>query len=174
MGIKSLMKTLDNEAPDCYKMSNLKSFTGRTIAIDASMQLYQFMIQVRAQTENGTLQQLTNDNGEVTSHLQGIFSRCIRLMEVGIRPVFVFDGKAPTMKSGELQKRKVLKEKAHKDLQEAHDKLADSANDESAIMSINKNAKRSVHVTKEHNDEAKKLLKLMGIPFVEAPCEAEA
>ena len=46
---------------------------------------------------------LTNEAGEVTSHLQGIFSRTIRLMEMGIRPVYVFDGKAPTMKSGEVR-----------------------------------------------------------------------
>ena len=32
----------------------------------------------------------------------------------------------------------------------------------------------SVRVTKEHNDEAKHLLKLMGIPYFEAPSEAEA
>lgn len=31
-----------------------------------------------------------------------------------------------------------------------------------------------LQVTKEQNDEAKKLLKLMGVPVIEAPCEAEA
>lgn len=34
-----------------------------------------------------------------------MFYRTIRLMENGIKPVFVFDGKPPDLKSGELEKR---------------------------------------------------------------------
>ena len=33
--------------------------------------------------------------------------------------------------------------------------------------------RRLVKVNKGHNDECKQLLTLMGIPYVEAPCEAE-
>ena len=31
-----------------------------------------------------------------------------------------------------------------------------------------------MRVTKQHNDECKQLLSLMGVPYVDAPCEAEA
>lgn len=34
--------------------------------------------------------------------------------------------------------------------------------------------RRLVKVTKQHSEEAKQLLKLMGVPVVDAPCEAEA
>ena len=34
--------------------------------------------------------------------------------------------------------------------------------------------KRSVRVTREQNEEAKKLLRLIGVPVIEAPTEAEA
>jgi len=34
--------------------------------------------------------------------------------------------------------------------------------------------RRLVRVTKEHANEARELLKLMGVPYVDAPCEAEA
>lgn len=38
----------------------------------------------------------------VCSHVQGMFNRTINMMEAGIKPVFVFDGKPPTMKGGEV------------------------------------------------------------------------
>ena len=36
------------------------------------------------------------------SHLQGMLSRTIRLLEAGVKPVFVFDGKPPAMKEEEV------------------------------------------------------------------------
>jgi len=38
----------------------------------------------------------------VFSHLMGMFYRTIRMIENGIKPVYVFDGKPPDMKSGEV------------------------------------------------------------------------
>jgi hypothetical protein len=38
------------------------------------------------------------------SHLMGMFYRTIRMVDNGIRPVYVFDGKPPDMKSGEVGK----------------------------------------------------------------------
>jgi len=37
------------------------------------------------------------------SHLQGMMSRTIRLLEAGVKPVFVFDGKPPAMKEEEVR-----------------------------------------------------------------------
>lgn len=39
---------------------------------------------------------------------------------------------------------------------------------------MNMFSKRTIRVTKEQTDECKKLLSLMGIPYIEAPSEAEA
>jgi flap endonuclease-1 len=39
---------------------------------------------------------------------------------------------------------------------------------------FDKFARRTVKVTREHNEDCKRLLKLMGVPYVEAPTEAEA
>lgn len=37
------------------------------------------------------------------SHLQGMFYRTIRMLECGMKPVYVFDGKPPDLKSGEVR-----------------------------------------------------------------------
>lgn len=41
------------------------------------------------------------------------------MVENGLKPVYVFDGKPPKMKSHELEKRKEHREKAQEDLEEA-------------------------------------------------------
>lgn len=137
------------------------NFVGRKVAIDASMCLYQFLIAVR--TEGA---QLTSVDGETTSHLLGAFYRTIRLMENGIKPVYVFDGKPPDLKSGELNKRQEKRVEAQKALEKATE-----AGDATEIDKFNR---RLVKVTKQHAEEVKQLLSLMGVPYIDAPCEAEA
>ena len=132
------------------------------MAIDASMCLYQFLVSVR-QSEG---QHLANEEGETTSHLLGIFYRTVRLVENSIKPVYVFDGKPPVLKGGELEKRLLAKEEAIKQ--------RENIKDEATVEEFLKYEKRTVRVTREQNEEVKHLLELMGIPFVTAPCEAEA
>ncbi|CAN7004177.1 unnamed protein product [Brassica oleracea var. botrytis] len=111
---------------------------------------------------------LTNEAGEVTSHLQGMFNRTIRLLEAGIKPVYVFDGKPPELKRQEIAKRA----DATADLTGA----IEAGNKED----IEKCSKRTVKVTKQHNDDCKRLLRLMGVPvadafvYIQATSEAEA
>ncbi|CAL5329962.1 unnamed protein product [Camellia sinensis] len=162
MGIKGLTKLLADKAPNAMKEQKFESYSGRKIAIDASMSIYQFLIVVG---RNGT-EMLTNESGEVTSHLQGMFARTIRLLEAGLKPVYVFDGKPPHLKKQELVKR--------------HSKRADATEDLNKALvtgdkeQIEKFSKRTVKVTKKHNEDCKKLLRLMGVPVIEAPSEAEA
>lgn len=125
------------------------------------MCLYQFLIAVRSEGV-----QLTTVDGETTSHLMGMFYRTIRLLENGIKPVYVFDGKPPDLKTGELAKRAERREEAQKALEKATE-----AGDAADMEKFNR---RLVRVTQQHNAEAKELLKLMGVPYIEAPCEAEA
>ena len=80
MGIKNLMKLINDEAPGCVKDVPVSSYTGRIVAIDASMSLYQFLIAIRGHgREGGPATVLTNSEGEQTSHIQGMFNRTIKL-----------------------------------------------------------------------------------------------
>jgi flap endonuclease-1 len=166
VGIKGLTKLLQEEAPDCIREHALENYTGRKVALDASMCIYQFMFAIRQTGENGVAGQLTNDEGETTSHIQGIFNRTIRLLTAGIKPLYVFDGKPPTLKGGELAKRRDARAKAEADLKEA--KEAGNVED------MNKYSGRLVKVLPQHNQECQQLLTLMGVPWIVAPCEAEA
>lgn len=161
MGILGLSKLIADIAPFAIKEGDIKNYFGRKVAIDASMCLYQFLIAVRAEGA-----QLTSVDGETTSHLMGMFYRTIRMLDNGIKPVYVFDGKPPDLKSGELAKRAEKREEAQKQLEKAME-----AGDEAEVDKFNR---RLVRVTKEHVAEAKELVRLMGVPYVEAPCEAEA
>lgn len=130
------------------------------------MAIYQFLIAVRSGGPNQQSFQLTNDAGETTSHIQGMFNRTIRYMTEGIKPVFVFDGKPPQLKSGELLKRREKRQKA-----EAALKVAAEAGD---VGELDKQSKRLVRAGTRENADCQKLLQLMGVPVVLAPCEAEA
>jgi flap endonuclease-1 len=166
MGIKGLMKFLQEAAPkSIQEKESPQAYTGRLMAIDASMCLYQFMIMIR-ENHSGSYQNLTNEAGEVTSHIIGMLSRTIRLMENGIKPVYVFDGKPPDLKLGELEARRQKRTEATANLQAAQE-----SGDQEQIL---KATKMTVRVTKQQNEETKELLRLMGVPIVDAPSEAEA
>ncbi|KIJ25184.1 hypothetical protein M422DRAFT_216932 [Sphaerobolus stellatus SS14] len=162
MGIKGLTALLAEHAPKAIKEHEIKTLFGRKVAIDASMSIYQFLIAVRQR--DGEM--LMNEQGETTSHLMGFFYRTIRIVENGIKPAYVFDGKPPELKSGVLAKRFERRAEAKEEGEEA--KETGTAED------VDRFSRRTVKVTREHNEECRKLLRLMGIPVVVAPSEAEA
>ncbi|KAK0465155.1 flap endonuclease 1 [Desarmillaria tabescens] len=162
MGIKGLTGLITEHAPNAIKEHEIKTLFGRKVAIDASMSIYQFLIAVR-QRDGEMLQ---NDSGETTSHLMGFFYRTIRIVENGIKPAYVFDGKPPELKKGVLSKRLARREEAKEEGEEAKET--------GTTEDVDRFSRRTVKVTREHNEECRRLLGLMGIPVVVAPSEAEA
>ena len=141
---------------------------GKVVACDASMAIYQFLIATTTVGKMNVpgLQELRDEEGNLTGHLVGLFHRTIQFMEAGIKPVWVFDGKPPELKNKELDKRKEQKEQALKEKEAAID-----AGDFEKAKAM---AGRSIKITPEMTEDAKKLCRLMGCPVIESPGEAEA
>jgi len=135
---------------------------GKTIAVDAMSFLYQFLSSIRQ--PDGT--PLMDSRGRTTSHLSGIMYRTSKLIKLGIKPVYVFDGKPPELKFKEIMRRKERKAEAHE--------LWDKAKREGKIELALKHAKRTSRFTPEMIDDSKKLLTFMGVPWIQAPSEGEA
>jgi flap endonuclease-1 len=165
MGILGLSKLLYQECPGGIKEEEMKNYFGRRIAIDASMSIYQFVIAMKGFSE-GQGMELTNEAGEVTSHINGLFQRTLRMVDEGLKPIYVFDGAPPEMKRAELEERKQKAEEAAAQFAKAKEEGDDEM--------MEKMSKRTVRVSRDQIEECKKLLSLMGIPVVQAAGEAEA
>lgn len=163
MGIHRLMTIIKDKCPRALKSLDLKSLTGYKLACDASMSIYQFLISTQSFTNGFGLSELSDKDGNKTGHLVGLLNRSILMIENGIRPIWVFDGKPPDLKMKLIEERKKKK-------QIAEDKLSFAETEEDVL----KYAGQTIRITPQMTEDAKKLINLLGLPVVEAPYEAEA
>ncbi|MHA2129499.1 MAG: flap endonuclease-1, partial [Promethearchaeota archaeon] len=109
---------------------------------------------------------LKDYQGNVTSHLSGLFYRSINFLEHNIKPIYVFDGKPPELKLDTIRERKRIKEQAKKKMIEAQE-----AED---FREAKKFAQFTSKLDAGMIEESKKLIEAMGIPIVQASSEGEA
>lgn len=159
MGIKKMLKFLNTNFPNVIKNINDEELGGQMIAIDISILLYQVVIAIR----NSGADMFTNQ-GEISSHILGLFNKTINLLKMNIIPIYVFDGKPPQFKWQTINSRKEIKQKASEKLND------DEMNEEDKI----KYFKRTVYISKAQIEECIELLEIMGIPYVIAPEEADS
>ena len=141
----------------------LDALRGQTLAVDGNGELYQFLALIRLR--DGT--PLQDSKGRTTSHLSGLFYRTTRLMaDHGLKLVFVFDGAPPPRKAQEIAKRRAGRQRyqeehaaalARGDLAQAYSKATMTSRLTGAMVA-----------------EARELLRLMGVPTVQAPSEGKA
>jgi flap endonuclease-1 len=145
------------------RVLRLDHLRGRSFAVDGNNVLYQFLALIRLPDGRP----LTDKAGAVTSHLVGLLFRTTRLIsDYDMDLVFVFDGRPPSLKGEELAARREVRQKA---LQE-YDKAV-RRRDYVAAWS---KAVTSTRLTSDLVEDAKRLLTLLGIPWVQAPSEGEA
>lgn len=143
------------------KETSLEAISGKIVAIDAYNTLYQFLSIIRQ--PDGT--PLQDSSGRITSHLSGLIYRTTNLMEKGIRPVFVFDGKPSDLKAEVIKKRSERRAEARKKWEEAKVLYPEEAF---------KYAQASARIDTTIIEDAKTLLTYLGIPCVQAKAEGEA
>ncbi len=137
--------------------------TGKRITIDTNNMLYQFLALIRM--PDGRV--FTDKKGNITSHLIGLFYRTTRLItDFGVLPIFIFDGPPPDLKRKELEERRTEREKLKREYIEAISK-----GDYRTAWS---KAVRMDSLNKNMIDDAKRLLRLLGLPVIQAPSEGEA
>jgi len=139
----------------------LTDLAGRVIGIDGHNVSYQFLTRIR---KGGTGEPLRDKRGRVTSHLSGIFYRTSSLIEAGIKPLFVWDGKPPSFKERTIMVRRALREEAKRRWVEALER-----GEEAMVY-----AQAASKLTPEMVEESIQLLDYMGIPSIRAPSEGEA
>jgi len=142
--------------------TKLESFTNKIVAIDAYNAIYQFLAIIRG--PEGL--HLTDTKGRVTSHITGLFYRNINFLSLGIKPVYIFDGKPPSLKSAEIEHRKQIK----KDATVKYERAVSEGKMEDA----RKFAQQTTSMKDGMVEDSKRLLELFGIPYIQAPSEGEA
>ena len=141
---------------------DLKTLSGKIVAIDAYNALYQFLAIIRQ--PDGT--PLKDRSGKVTSHLSGLFYRTCNLLELGIKPIYVFDGIPPEMKEAEIRRRSKIKEEA----EVKYEKALREGRIEEARMYAQMTSRLKDYMA----EDSKTLLSRMGVPWIQAPSEGEA
>ena len=139
-----------------------KALSGKKIAIDAMNSLYQFLSSIRQMTG----EPLKDSRGRVTSHLSGLLYRNVNLIEYGILPVYIFDGKPPALKAGVVEKRAEVRRTAGEKWKVA---LKEKRFEDARVY-----AQQASRLTDEMVEDSKRLLGYMGVPCIQAPSEGES
>jgi len=145
------------------RVVTLDDLRGRSFAVDAFVVLHQFLAMIRGRDGSP----LSDPSGRTTSHLVGLAFRTTRLVaDYGMKLCFVFDGSPPDLKRAEVEKRREIRERFEGEYREAV-----AAGDYTVAMH---KAVMTGRLTGEGIADAKRLLTLLGIPWVQAPSEGEA
>jgi flap endonuclease-1 len=190
MGIKGLHKFLETYAPNGIKEINVSTLQDKVVAIDASIFIYQFASAIKSSVDD-----LKTSDGKVTTHIHGILTKTLGILKKKIKPIFVFDGKPPSLKQGVLDTRKDTKSNASLEIKQVKRKLRklqsklepmpETVEDIQAQLEniakakeletvLTKLQKKTVSVTFIQMEECKEIIRLLGIPIIEALEEADS
>jgi flap endonuclease-1 len=140
----------------------IDDLAGKRVAIDGHNILYQFLSIIRSRQGDP----LRDREGRVTSHLSGLIYRNSRLIEAGIKLAYVFDGRPHRFKTKVIRERSQVRRQARVKY--------DEAVKEGRVEDAKRYAQATATVNVDIIGDAKRLITLMGVPWVQAPEEGEA
>lgn len=177
MGIKGLNKLINQYALSSISQQHISDFRGTKVAIDSEILIHKY-------------RSIDSRNSHIFGFIKNIFWH----LENGIIPIYVFDGCPSSAKqSNVLSKRFTYREQISRKVEELENKFEkqldsiDNYSSKDNSLELNpeindtldqllKIQRKMTYMTvgKNHRNECKYLLKLMGIPFIVANEDAEA
>ena len=139
---------------------DLRELKGEKVAVDVFLNAYQFITSLTGQDGKPL-----SYNGKPVAHLMGFLDRATIMIEEGINPVFVFDGKPHQLKMETLGSRKERKIEAVSKWE--------AAIESGDLAAAKKLGPQTAEYTREMVAETKELFDCLGVTWLEAPMEAE-
>lgn len=138
----------------------MSELAGQRVAVDVFLNAYQFITSLVGQDGKPL-----SFNGRPVAHLMGFLDRASWMLEQGIEPVFIFDGRPHDLKLDTLAGRR--------------DRKVDAASKWEAAVEIGdmalakKLGPQTAEYTRDMVAQTKRLFDCLGLVWVEAPMEAE-
>lgn len=189
MGIKDLNKVINNYMKTPGGISTINKFEMKniTMALDANMILYQYL------SIQNNPEDYINEDGKSIIHIKIIMDIVLHYLGKNIKPVFVFDGKPPDAKLRVLKTREKNKETVSGKIEKINKKLKyiftllsnfemietkESFDNifgtfKKLVAEKKQLEKRNVVITNKMIKECCEVLKVLGIPFIISPSEAD-
>jgi len=158
MGVKKLGNLIYSDAPGSITYHSFREYSGENEVIDAAIQIYKSVLSIKYRT-NG--KDIIGKNGRMIGHIYGIFCKITRFLRNDINTIWVFDGKPPFIKKNTLLQRKKERKKTRKMFLKSDEEKKQFYN-------------QSYVLHTEHINDIQKLLRLLGVPYIVAPEEAES
>jgi len=156
MGIK-----LKDEVEPVRHVIGMNDLKGQKIGVDTFNYLYASLYATK--TSDGRPLEF---EGKVTSHIGFFFFKTMQLFELGIKPVYIFDGKKSIFKHDTMMERKQSRDQTRQ--------TAEEAKQRGDIELYNRLMTSSQSVEPYMIDDLKHLFTLFGIPWIQAAGEGEA
>lgn len=166
MGVTKLLPFLQKKAPNAMSKLTPSSLRLKKVALDTSIAMYQFLANTQYLSAQNEIVEMKDQSGRNQGPLFGLIFRSLNYLETQIKPVWVFDGQPPELKAKTLERRRQWKEESQKNMIKA---LEDKDMYKAFKMKM-----RTIRVTEEMQTDAKKMMEIFKIPYVQAASEGES